>query len=57
EKNSFEVIDNYVQAMARAINAQPETWLWSNRKWRRSPIGDDNDYFAADFPLDKKPNS
>ncbi|MCR8924045.1 lysophospholipid acyltransferase family protein [Dasania sp. GY-MA-18] len=49
-KNSYQVLDNYIAAMQRAITAQPETWLWSNRKWRRSPSGDSSDIFAEDFP-------
>ena len=53
EKNSFQVLDNYVAAMSKAIAAQPETWLWSNRKWRRQPCGDENDIFASDFPAEQ----
>lgn len=36
------VLDAYVAAVERAIRAQPETWLWSNRKWKHTP--------PADFP-------
>ena len=48
-KNSFDVIDGYIQAAERAIVAQPETWLWTNRKWRRKPEGNANDIFSANF--------
>ena len=48
EKNSYDVVEGYVRAAERAIRAQPETWLWSNRKWKRAPEGDENDIFAAD---------
>ena len=48
EKNSYNVIDAYIQAAERAIRAQPETWLWSNRKWKRSPSYDENDIFAEE---------
>lgn len=32
-----DVLIAYVEATERAIRAQPETWLWSNRKWKHSP--------------------
>lgn len=48
-KNSYNIINGYIEAMERAIRYQPETWLWSNRKWRRSPTGDENDIFAEGF--------
>ena len=53
EKNSYKVLDNYIAAMERAIKAQPETWLWSNRKWRRQPDGNDGDIYASNFPIAK----
>jgi KDO2-lipid IV(A) lauroyltransferase len=31
------ILDRYVAAAERAIRAQPETWLWSNRKWKHRP--------------------
>lgn len=34
ERDSFTVLDRYIEACEAAIRAQPETWLWSNRKWK-----------------------
>lgn len=52
EKNSFDVLDAYIERIEQAIREQPETWLWSNRKWRKKPCIDDNSFFAKDFPMD-----
>lgn len=29
------VIDSYVRRAEQAIRAEPESWLWSNRRWKR----------------------
>ncbi len=34
EKDSVELLNTYIDRSERAIRAQPETWLWSNRKWK-----------------------
>jgi KDO2-lipid IV(A) lauroyltransferase len=36
----FSILARYVVAAERAIRAQPETWLWSNRKWKHRPPQD-----------------
>src|SRR5690606_35358114 len=33
-KGGSAIIDAYIEAVERSIRAQPETWLWSNRKWK-----------------------
>jgi KDO2-lipid IV(A) lauroyltransferase len=33
-KGGSTIIDSYIGAAERAIRAQPETWLWTNRKWK-----------------------
>ncbi len=40
EKGGFAVLDSYIDAVERAVRAQPETWMWSNRKWKHSPPAD-----------------
>lgn len=40
EKGGFAILDLYVDALERAIRAQPETWMWSNRKWKHNPPAD-----------------
>jgi len=39
-RDGSEVLDAYVDAVERAIRRQPETWLWSNRKWKHDPPED-----------------
>lgn len=34
-KMSHEILDTYVKMAEAAIREQPETFLWSNRRWRR----------------------
>lgn len=36
-KGGHDILDRYIAAVERAIRAQPETWLWSNRKWKHKP--------------------
>jgi Kdo2-lipid IVA lauroyltransferase/acyltransferase len=36
-KGGFAVLDSYIGALERSIRAQPETWFWSNRKWKHVP--------------------
>lgn len=40
DKDSHEIIENYVRMAERAIHEEPESWLWSNRRWKRD-MGDD----------------
>jgi KDO2-lipid IV(A) lauroyltransferase len=35
EKGSHKIVDAYVAAAERAIRREPESWLWSNRRWKR----------------------
>ncbi len=35
EKRSHEILDRYVALAEEAIRAQPHTFLWSNRRWKR----------------------
>ncbi len=46
EKGGFAVLDCYIAALESSIRKQPETWLWSNRKWKHIPP--DNVTDAAD---------
>lgn len=36
-KDDHAILDRYIDAVAAAVRAQPETWLWSNRKWKHLP--------------------
>jgi Kdo2-lipid IVA lauroyltransferase/acyltransferase len=36
-KGGHAILDRYIETLERAIRAQPETWLWSNRKWKHKP--------------------
>lgn len=35
DKESHEITEDYVRFAERCIRAQPESWLWSNRRWKR----------------------
>jgi KDO2-lipid IV(A) lauroyltransferase len=41
-KTDFNIIDNYVKATEKIIREQPEGWLWSHARWKktRSEMGD-----------------
>jgi len=39
-KGDFAILDRYIDAVENAIRAQPETWMWSNRKWKHRPPAD-----------------
>lgn len=36
-KGGYDILDRYIDALERAIRAQPETWMWTNRKWKHQP--------------------
>jgi KDO2-lipid IV(A) lauroyltransferase len=40
EKGSNEITERYIQLAEQAIREQPETWLWSNRRWKRDRLRD-----------------
>lgn len=42
-KGGNAIIDSYIGAVERAIRAQPETWLWTNRKWKHKPDVENSD--------------
>lgn len=35
DKGSHAIVDAYVAAAEAAIRREPESWLWSNRRWKR----------------------
>ncbi len=35
EKGSHAIVDAYIRAAEAAIRREPESWLWSNRRWKR----------------------
>jgi KDO2-lipid IV(A) lauroyltransferase len=38
-KTGHAIIDRYVALAEQAIRSEPESWLWSNRRWKRSRPG------------------
>ncbi len=36
-KEDHAITDRYIALAEKAIRAEPESWLWSNRRWKRSP--------------------
>jgi KDO2-lipid IV(A) lauroyltransferase len=35
QKEGHAIIERYVQMAEQAIRSEPESWLWSNRRWKR----------------------
>jgi KDO2-lipid IV(A) lauroyltransferase len=35
DRAGHAIIDRYVECAEQAIRAEPESWLWSNRRWKR----------------------
>ena len=36
DKESHAITDRYVALTEEAIRNEPESWLWSNRRWKRN---------------------
>ena len=36
DKDGHQILDRYVHLAQRAIRDEPESWLWSNRRWKRT---------------------
>jgi KDO2-lipid IV(A) lauroyltransferase len=41
DKKSHDITDRYVELIEQSIRAQPESWLWSNRRWKRDREADE----------------
>ncbi len=37
DRDSHRIVDAYVATAEAAIRSEPESWLWSNRRWKRRP--------------------
>lgn len=37
ERKGHQIIERYAQLAEQAIQSEPESWLWSNRRWKRPP--------------------
>jgi Kdo2-lipid IVA lauroyltransferase/acyltransferase len=37
ESPDFSIIDRYAQIVEKAVREQPQTWLWTHRRWKHSP--------------------
>ncbi|TGD72078.1 lipid A biosynthesis (KDO)2-(lauroyl)-lipid IVA acyltransferase [Mangrovimicrobium sediminis] len=40
EKGSHAITERYIEIAEEAIRAEPESWLWSNRRWKRARPAD-----------------
>ena len=41
DRESHDIIDTYVRLAEQAIRSEPESWLWSNRRWKRDRAAED----------------
>ena len=39
-KQSHEIIERYVALAEKVIKEEPESWLWSNHRWKRDPLAE-----------------
>lgn len=46
DDSEHRIVENYVRLAERAIRAEPESWLWSNRRWKRRPPQEEPDHPA-----------
>ena len=37
DKDGHHIIEQYARLAEQAIRSEPESWLWSNRRWKRQP--------------------
>ena len=37
DKDGHHIIEQYARVAEQAIKSEPESWLWSNRRWKRQP--------------------
>jgi KDO2-lipid IV(A) lauroyltransferase len=35
DREGHAILDRYVQLAEQSIRREPESWLWSNRRWKR----------------------
>ena len=40
EVKPHEITERYVRCLERTIEAKPEHWMWSHRRWKNSPTAD-----------------
>ncbi|CAH0991273.1 Lipid A biosynthesis lauroyltransferase [Sinobacterium norvegicum] len=52
KKDDHRILEAYASNMESAIRAQPETWLWSNNRWR---YGKSDDPTLVEQPASKRP--
>jgi KDO2-lipid IV(A) lauroyltransferase len=49
-----EITDTYARMLEEEIRRCPELWLWSHRRWKRYPHGEDarkyNEKYGTNFP-------
>ena len=40
DRESHHIVEQYVRLAEQAIRSEPQSWLWSNRRWKRQPPPD-----------------
>lgn len=40
DKESHDITERYVKMAEQVIHEEPESWLWSNRRWKRDPVAE-----------------
>jgi KDO2-lipid IV(A) lauroyltransferase len=47
--SDYEITGRYADLLEEDIRRRPELWLWSHRRWKRRPEGDDAAKYAAQY--------
>jgi KDO2-lipid IV(A) lauroyltransferase len=42
DKDSHDITESYIRMAEQAIRSEPESWLWSNRRWKRDRARESN---------------
>lgn len=48
DKSSHEITERFVALAEEAIRSEPESWLWSNRRWKRDRVAEEAAMQAAE---------
>jgi KDO2-lipid IV(A) lauroyltransferase len=47
--SDYEITGEYARLLEEDIRRTPELWLWSHRRWKRKPEGDDAKAYYEKF--------
>ena len=42
EKTSHHIVERYIELAEQCIRSEPDSWLWSNRRWKRNRLAEED---------------